>query len=143
MNLLQNDKSRLKMVANYFQKCFKLFLCVRDLHHHGHIFGELSILKVRMTRVFAPKPMMPRTTVAPASSRSRACKTIHSYNGLPLWRSNSPMKMRSKYPSSGKCMFISRSNTKQCDQAKLQANPKSHSRQYSRAHSSFDYHAQD
>src|SRR5439155_14683456 len=52
-------------------------------------------------RLWAPKPIKPFTTVAPASPRRRASRTIASYSGFPCQRSASPTKMRSNFPSAG------------------------------------------
>src|SRR5271163_3419483 len=54
-----------------------------------------------------PKPMCPRSTVAPPSCISRAFSTMASCSG-PFWnRSSSPKKIRSKTASRGISMFWS------------------------------------
>src|SRR5512132_4481129 len=67
----------------------------------GRSVESCRILVVCRRRVFGPKPIGPRSTVAPASPISRAFNTSASYSGRPRHLSSSPTKIRSSTASWG------------------------------------------
>lgn len=82
-----------------------LRLHVHDFEDDGKSSDRRRIFAV-CSRLVAPKPIGLRSTVAPARPVSRALSTMASYRGWPSWRSDSPMKMRRRSDSVGRCMMV-------------------------------------